>query len=76
MVDYRIMKLKTPKDCDIFAKNAEEHGRSDLAKEARQKAADLRAELYGAQTTTGKKGAKYEKEQVQRKPDHQDTQRR
>ncbi len=50
MVDYRIMKLKTPKDCDIFAKNAEEHGRSDLAHEAHRKAIELKAEGHGAMT--------------------------
>jgi hypothetical protein len=49
-MDERISKLKTPQDCERFAKNATERGRPDLAQEARKRAVELRAELYGAKT--------------------------
>lgn len=47
----RIERFKTPRDCEIFEKNAAERGRPDLAVAARQKAVRLRAEEYGAETT-------------------------
>lgn len=49
-MDERVQKLKTPEDCQRFAKNAAERGRPDLAQEARKKAVELRAESYGAKT--------------------------
>jgi len=49
-MDERVKKLKTPEDCERFAKNAAERGRPDLAQEARKKAVELRAEFYGVQT--------------------------
>ena len=48
ILDERIKKLKTPEDCERFAKNAIEHDRIDLAQEARRKAVELRAASYGA----------------------------
>lgn len=48
ILDERIKKLKTPEDCERFAKNAIEHDRIDLAQEARRKAVELRASAYGA----------------------------
>ncbi len=50
MMDERVLKLKTPRDCEIFAKNATERGRPDLAQEARQRSVQLKAETYGAKT--------------------------
>ena len=47
-MDDRIKKLKTPQECEIFARNATAKGRQDLADEARQRAIQLRAEGYGA----------------------------
>ena len=49
-MDERVLKLKTPRDCEIFAKNVAARGRPDLAKEARQRAVQLQAESYGATT--------------------------
>ena len=46
-MDERVKKLKTPQDCERFAKNAKDRGRADLAQEARQKAVALRAASYG-----------------------------
>jgi hypothetical protein len=43
-----VSKLKTPEECEIFAKNATERGRPDLALAARKKALQLRAARYGA----------------------------
>ena len=47
-MDKRVEKLKTPKDCEAFARNARDLGRDDLALEARQRAVELRAAAYGA----------------------------
>jgi len=49
-MDERVKKLKTPKDCKVFAKNAAERGRPDLAIEANRRAIELNAEQYGAKT--------------------------
>ncbi len=49
MSDPRIARLKTPEDCEQFAKNVEsEH--PDLARLARRRAVELRALKYGAKT--------------------------
>ena len=48
MTDQRIAKLKTPQECEIFAKNAAERGHPDLAVAAKQRAVRIRAENYGA----------------------------
>jgi len=49
-MDPRVAKLKTPKDCETFAKNARDRGAPHLAEEARQRAIQLRAEEHGAKT--------------------------
>jgi len=49
MTDH-IEKLKTPDDCATFAKNASRLGRHDLAKAAKKKELQLKAEQYGAKT--------------------------
>ena len=49
MSDPRITRLKTPEDCEQFAKNVEtDH--PELAKLARRRAVELRALMYGAKT--------------------------
>ena len=53
-MDKRVRNLDTPKKCEIFAKNANEHGRPDLALEARQRAVELRAAEHGAQSDAEK----------------------
>ena len=50
-MDKRIKRLDTPKKCEIFARNAINHDRPDLALEANQRAIELRAEEHGAETT-------------------------
>ena len=47
-MDDRVRKLSTPKECEVFARNALAQGRLDLATEARQRAVELRAAAYGA----------------------------
>lgn len=49
-MDERVAKLKTPEECERFAKNALERNRRDLADEARKRAVELRAMAYGAKT--------------------------
>lgn len=54
-MDERVQKLSTPEQCEIFAKNASERDRPDLAKEAKfravqLRAVQLRAQAYGAQS--------------------------
>jgi hypothetical protein len=49
-MDDRVKKLDTPEKCAIFAKNCIERGREDLALEANERAIQLRAEAYGAET--------------------------
>lgn len=53
-MDKRIQRLDTLKKCENFAKNATERGRPDLAKEARQRAVQLRAQEHGAQSVAEK----------------------
>ena len=50
-MDERIKNLDTPKKCEIFANNALTAGREDLAKQARARAIQLKAEAYGAETS-------------------------
>lgn len=45
-IDQRILKLKSVKDCEIFANNATKRNRPDLAEQALYKAAQLRKEEY------------------------------
>ena len=47
-MDDRVNKLKTPKECEIFARNAKDQGRPELATEARRRAVEIRAAAYGA----------------------------
>ena len=47
-MDGRVKKIATPEKCEIFARNALERNRPDLAREARQRAIQLQAESYGA----------------------------
>ncbi len=49
-MDYRIKKIDTPEKCEIFARNAQQKGRHDLANEALLRAVELRAESHGAKT--------------------------
>jgi hypothetical protein len=49
-MDPRVVKLKTPQECETFAKNARERGAPKLAEEARQRAVQLRAETHGAKS--------------------------
>ena len=47
-MDDRVKNLKTPKDCEVFARNAIDKGRQDLAADARRRAVELRAAAYGS----------------------------
>ena len=47
-MDDRVSKLKTPTDCEIFARNAIEQNRPELAPEAKQRGIEIRAAAYGA----------------------------
>jgi hypothetical protein len=49
-MDDRVKKIDTPEKCVIFAKNCIERGRDDLAQEAKERAVQLRADAYGAET--------------------------
>lgn len=49
-MDERVKRLRTPEECERFAKNAAERDRPDLAQEARKRAVALRAEFYGAES--------------------------
>ncbi len=53
-MDERVKKLKSPKECEIFSRNAEERGHPELAAQAREKALELRAEEFGAKTQAEK----------------------
>jgi hypothetical protein len=53
-MDERVRKLKSPKDCKVFAENAMQRGRPDLANEARQRAVELRAAEYGSSSEVEK----------------------
>ena len=47
MSDYRVVRLKTPEDCEGFALNVDKK-HPDLAKQARRRAVELRAGAHGA----------------------------
>lgn len=49
-MDERVARLKSPEDCEQFAKNVEERGKPELALQARRRALELRAEQRGAET--------------------------
>jgi len=45
-MDYRVERLRTPAECEIFVKNAIAGERPDLALEARRKAVDMQAATH------------------------------
>ena len=49
-MDERISRLDTLKKCQNFERNAVERGRRDLAKQARQRAVELRANNHGGKS--------------------------
>ena len=49
-MDERVQKLRTPKDCEVFARNATSLGEHTLAAEATKRAITLRAASYGAES--------------------------
>jgi hypothetical protein len=53
-MDKRIEKLKTPEQCAIFARNAAERNRPDLAEQARKRAVQLSADSLGAESEAEK----------------------
>ena len=53
-MDERIRNIDTPEKCEIFARNALNKGRQDLANEARLRAVELRADSYGAKSQAEK----------------------
>ena len=53
-MDSRIQNLKSPEACERFMVNAERLNRPDLVEQARQRAVELRADRYGAQTAAEK----------------------
>jgi hypothetical protein len=57
-MDDRVAKLKTPEDCERFAKNARDHDRPDLADEARRRAVELRAAAHHAVSEAEKEALK------------------
>ena len=57
-MDDRVKNLDTPGKCEIFAKNALLKDREDLAKQAKERAIELKAEAYGAETLAEKEAIK------------------
>ncbi|MBV1876578.1 MAG: hypothetical protein KUG79_02935 [Pseudomonadales bacterium] len=53
-MDDRVKNIKTPQQCEVFAKNANDKGRPDLAKQAKQRAIQLKAEDYEVETDAEK----------------------
>lgn len=53
-MDERVRKLATPEQCEILARNANDRDRPDLAREARARAVELRAESHGAKSEAEK----------------------
>jgi hypothetical protein len=53
-LDPKVTRLKSPDECETFARNALERGRPDLADEARRRSVELKAELYGAKSEAEK----------------------
>ena len=49
-MDERVLKLRTPKDCEVFARNATNLGEPTLAAQATRRAVMLRAASYGAES--------------------------
>ena len=57
-MDDRVKNLDTPKKCEVFAKNALLKDREDLAKQAKARAIELKAEDYGAETLAEREAIK------------------
>ncbi|MDN3453610.1 MULTISPECIES: hypothetical protein [unclassified Psychrobacter] len=57
-MDDRVKNLDTPEKCKIFAKNALTVGREDLVKQAKERAIELKAEAYGAETSAEREAIK------------------
>jgi len=53
-MDEKVLKLKTPEDCEIFAVNVTRLGHPELAAQARERSVQLRAASYGASTDVEK----------------------
>ena len=49
-MDPRIARLKTPQECERFAKNADALNETELAKAAKKRAVELRALEHGAES--------------------------
>ena len=49
-MDERVLTLRTPEECEKFARNAVRHGRADLAVESRHRALQLRAKETESET--------------------------
>lgn len=47
-MDERVKRIKTAEKCEIFARNAENRGRPDLAREAKIRAVEIRAAEFGS----------------------------
>ena len=58
VLDERVKKLKSPKACETFAKNARERGEEDLAMQAVKRSVQLQAEAYGAGSEAEKEALK------------------
>lgn len=53
-MDDIVKNLDTTKKCEIFAKNALNKDREDLAKQAKERSIQIKAENYGAETLAEK----------------------
>jgi hypothetical protein len=53
-MDDRVRKLKSPEDCEKFARNAIRLNHPELALEAQRRAIELRAAIHNAQTMAEK----------------------
>jgi hypothetical protein len=53
-MDHRVERLRTPEECESFAKNATARKRPDLALEARRKAVEMKASEHNAETPVEK----------------------
>ena len=49
-MDYRVERLRTPAECESFARNAIDRNRPELASAARRKALTMQAETHPAST--------------------------
>lgn len=49
-MDERVKRIDTPEKCEIFAKNALQRGRKDLADQALLRSVEIKAGQYGANT--------------------------